>query len=98
MQVFIARLHPDKVALYEQIHDGMTEPHADSIRRGYDRLDIHRQGTLLVMLVERKPGPPPEPTAEDKATAERWHASLAECFAEIWQPADEIFSLATAGR
>jgi hypothetical protein len=98
MQVFIARLHPDKIALYEQIHDGMTQSHADSIRRGYEPLDIYRRGDLLVMLTERKPGPPPEPTAEEKATAERWHASLAECFAEFWQPADEIFSLVTAGR
>lgn len=98
MQVFIARLHPDKIALYEQIHDSMTPPHADSIRRGYERLDIHRHGNLLVMLTERKPGPPPEPTPEETATAERWHASLAECFAEFWQPADEIFSLRTAGR
>ena len=98
MQVFIARLHPDKVALYEQIHDGMTMAHANSIRRAYDRLDIHRQGLHLIMLVERKPGPPPEPTPEETAQAELWHASLAECFAEVWQPADMIFDLATAGR
>ena len=98
MQTFIARLNPDKIALYEQIHDEMTAVHADSIRSNYHRLDIFRIDEVLIMLVERRPEPLSPATDEDKARGERWHASLAECFAEGWRPSELIFSLATAGK
>ncbi|QDZ11356.1 hypothetical protein [Devosia ginsengisoli] len=97
LQVFVCRLHRDKIALYEAIHDGMTPPHAANTRRGYDILDIYRLDDLLVMLTRRHAGPPVEPTEESKQQAARWHASLAECFAEPWRPAPIIFSLALAG-
>lgn len=94
--VFVCRLHRDKIALYEEIHNGMTPAHAATTRRGYDILDIYRLDDLLVMLTRRHAGPPAEQTEEGKQQAARWHASLAECFAEPWRPAPMIFSLATA--
>lgn len=97
LQVFTCRLHRDKIALYEQIHDDMTAEHAATTRRGYDVLDIYRHDDLLVMLTRRHAGPPSPPTEEGKAQAARWHAALAECFAEPWSPLPRIFSLATAG-
>ncbi|MNL68322.1 hypothetical protein D3C87_1930320 [compost metagenome] len=75
----------------------MTPAHAANTRLGYDVLDIYRLDDLLVMLVRRHAGPSPEPTPEALEQAARWHASLAECFAEPWRTADRIFSLATAG-
>ncbi len=96
LEVFSCRLHRDRIALYEAIHDGMTPAHAAGIRRGYECLDIYRLDDLLVMLTRRKPEAP-EPTAEDRERAAQWHASLAECFAEPWKKMPPIFLLATAG-
>ena len=96
-QTFVARLHRDKIALYEQVHDGMTREHAMGNRKVYDRLDIYRLDDLLIMLVDRKPVPSAPPTEEDAERGRQWHATLAECFAEPWRLADPIFSLATAG-
>jgi hypothetical protein len=41
-QVRVARLHHDKIALYERIHDEMTAEHAAATRRAYERIDIYR--------------------------------------------------------
>lgn len=95
--VYVCRLHRDKIALYEQIHDGMTPRHAEVTRLGYEVLDIYRLDDQLIMLSRRPAGPQPEATEESKAFAAKWHAALAECFAEPWKQADPIFSLATAG-
>jgi len=97
LQVFVCRLHREKIPLYEEIHDGMTADHAATTRRGYEILDIYRIDDLLVMLTRRHAGPNPLPTADGEAQAARWHASLAECFAEPWRRATQIFSLTTAG-
>lgn len=94
--ISMARLHRDKIALYEQIHNQMTLAHAEEIRQAYERLDIYRIDDQLIMIAQRRPDPPPA-TDEDAARAKAWHASLAACFAEPWRPADPIFILATAG-
>jgi hypothetical protein len=49
------------------------------------------------MLTETRPGPQPEATAADRERERRWHATLAECFAEPWRKAEPIFLLALAG-
>ncbi|HEV2515801.1 MAG TPA: L-rhamnose mutarotase [Devosia sp.] len=95
--VSMARLHPDKIALYERIHDEMTAEHAADVRTAYRRIDVYRLGDLLIMLTEQNAGPLPVPTAAEEARDRAWHASLAECFPEPWRPADPIFSLAVAG-
>ncbi len=96
-QTFVARLHRDKIALYEQVHDGMTRDHAEGNRKVYDRLDIFRLDDLLIMLVDRKPEPSAPATEEDAERGRQWHATLEDCFAEPWRLADPIFNLDTAG-
>jgi hypothetical protein len=95
--VRIARLHPDRIALYEAIHDGMTAEHAAATRARFARIDIFRLDDLLVMITEpaREPAGPPD--AREQQMVRDWHARLAECFAEPWRTAPPIFCLALAG-
>jgi hypothetical protein len=93
----VARLHPDRIALYEAIHDGMTAEHAAATRARYARIDIFRLGDILVMIVEPAAGPVLPPDAREQEMTRDWHACLAECFAEPWRVAAPIFCLAIAG-
>jgi hypothetical protein len=95
-QVHIAKLHHDKIALYERIHDEMTSEYAQINRGRHERIDIYRLDDVLIMLTERRAGEVPEPTELETEQDRRWHASLAECFAQPWQRAEPIFMLSLA--
>lgn len=95
--VHIAKLHRDKIALYERIHDEMTAEYAGINRVRHQRIDIYRLDDVLIMLTERQSGDFPEPTAVEEELDRRWHASLAECFAQPWELAEPIFMLSLAG-
>ena len=97
-EIFVARLHRDKIETYERIHDSMTQQHADSVRRRFSLLDIYRLDDVLVMIKHPLPGQAPEESAAVEEEFERWREAVGECFAEFWRPANMIFELASAGR
>lgn len=97
-EVFIARLHRDKIELYEQVHETMTRSNADAHRRRFTRLEIFRLDDMLVMIKHPEPGPEPEESVQVQAEQKRWRDTVGECFAEPWRPAKSIFDLTVTGR
>jgi hypothetical protein len=88
----IARLRPDKIARYEQIHAEQDVDHKASMwRAGYRYLEIWRCGEHLVLAAERVPMSERNPIPGDEEVARAWHAALRDCFAEDWQPLTAIY-------
>lgn len=97
-EIFVARLHRDKIETYERIHKSMTADHADAVRRRFSGLDIYRLDDILVMIKHELPGAAPEESASIREEEERWRLAVGECFSQFWQPTDMIFDLGAAGR
>lgn len=96
-QFFVARLKPDQVERYVEIHRSMAAAQAEGLRRRFALLDIFRWDDKLVMAVRRRPGAL-ELTSAEIALERQWQGPLSDCFAEAWQLLQPVFRLDEAGR
>lgn len=91
--VKIAKLHPDKVEFYQKLHDEIPELNKKHMQEaGIVSLRIFREGLTLFMIVESDPALAVQGRYIDQAAEARWHELTGECFSQIWEDADEIYT------
>jgi hypothetical protein len=61
-------------------------------QRGTLALRIYRQGTTLIMTVERDLSVIPDPGKIDQAADHLWRQLTSPCFEQPWQEFTEIFA------
>ncbi|WP_308635297.1 L-rhamnose mutarotase [Paenibacillus silvisoli] len=88
----VAKLHPNKVDLYQQLHDEIPPANLKHMQEaGIVSLRIFREGSTLFMVVESDMALEMPNRVVDQAVEERWKTLTGECFAEFWQDAGEIY-------
>ncbi|MFC5404066.1 L-rhamnose mutarotase [Cohnella soli] len=94
MQVKVARLHPDQVERYEQLHRDIPADNEKHMREaGIASLRIFREGLTLFMIVESDPSLVVPDRVVDLQLEEEWHRLTGECFASFWQDAVGVYRL-----
>ncbi|AZN43146.1 L-rhamnose mutarotase [Paenibacillus albus] len=88
-----AKLQPDKVDLYQKLHDGIPDINLKHMREaGIVSLRIFREGLTLFMIVETDSALEVSDRVVARELEERWHRLTGDCFAEFWTDANEIFN------
>lgn len=94
-EIKVAKLHPDKIERYEQLHRDIPAGNVKHMQEGgMISLRIFREGLTLFMIVEKDPTLELPDRVIDQALGEEWHRVTGECFAEFWRDATEIYRFA----
>lgn len=94
-RVAIARLKPDQIARYEDLHASFPAANRAEMRAaGFDVVDIYRAGDVLAMIVEISG--PIDPGFAESSLDRAWQAMVGPCLAQSWQDARPVFTLADA--
>jgi L-rhamnose mutarotase len=97
-EVYFATLLPDKVALYQELHDRIPEQIETNLREdGIESLEIYRSGLELCMIVRKISGKPAALRNVDPELELWWQSETGNCFETFWQLSSPIYHLESKG-
>jgi L-rhamnose mutarotase len=97
-EVYIATLLPDKVALYQELHDRIPEQIETNLKeKGIVSLEIYRSGLELCMIVRKNSGKAAVLKNVDLELERWWQSETGNCFETLWQQSSPIYHLEDKG-
>lgn len=89
----IAKLHPDQVERYQQLHDEIPMENERHMQEsGIISLRIFGSGLTLFMIVETDSALETPDRFIDLAAEQRWHDLTGICFSEKWEDMKEVYT------
>jgi hypothetical protein len=89
----VAQLHQHQIETYLRLHQQIPlENKIDMLEQGYEKLEIFRIQTLLIMRIERDSRKSKPISAASSAATLAWQHLTEPLFAQPWMDAPKIFS------
>lgn len=91
-EVWVAKLHEDKVAVYEQLHQRIPDAIVKQLSdKGFTNLKIYRDGLTLVMTLEWDSERINHHREINVPAEQEWDQLTGNCFAQSWKSIPQIF-------
>lgn len=87
-EIKIAKLHPDQIEQYEQLHTNMPAEMDQVLRERFTLIRLFRVGTDLVMIQDIDPGLEKKDRTFDEAIVSEWNRLVGN-----WRDVTEIYTL-----